>query len=134
MIFRQISKGLLLIVLAGALGFSIWTWAALEFVYSTGERAGYIQKFSKRGWLFKTWEGEMAMVNLPGTMPEKFYFSVRDDSIAERIKETLGHRIVLKYNQHRGLPPRIFGDTSYFIIEVRLVEGSEEPGPIPTAI
>jgi hypothetical protein len=51
-------------------------WVVLNWNYSTGERAGWIQKFSKKGWFCKTWEGEMAMVSMPGAVPEKFYFTV----------------------------------------------------------
>ncbi|MGZ9076524.1 MAG: hypothetical protein ACXW13_12200, partial [Burkholderiaceae bacterium] len=52
----------------------------LTWNYSTGERAGWVQKLSRKGWLCKTWEGEMAMVSMPGAIPEKFLFTVRDDA------------------------------------------------------
>jgi hypothetical protein len=92
-----------------------------------------ILNFSKRGWLFKTWEGEMAMVNLPGAMPEKFFFTVREKDIAVEIEKTLGHRVVLQYDQHRGIPSNIFGETSYFVSSVRPVTDAEAPEPLPTA-
>jgi hypothetical protein len=99
-----------------------WLLIALKYVYSTGERAGYVQKFSKKGWLIKTWEGDLAMVNLPGQISERFEFTVRDPKIAEQISRTMGRRVVIKYNQHRFLPGQLFGDTEYFVAEVR-----EEP-------
>ena len=121
MIMKKISQFVIVTLLVAAAGFAIWTWAALTFVYSSGERAGYIQKFSKRGWVFKTWEGELAMVNLPGAMPEKFYFSIRNMDVANRMSKVLGQRVVLKYNEHRGIPVSIFGETSYFATEVEPV-------------
>jgi hypothetical protein len=103
------------IVLAG------WSWATLAYVYARGERAGYAQKISKKGWLFKTWEGELAMVNLPGALPEIFSFTVRDDAVAHEIERKLGQRVSLAYEQHKGLPGNIFGDTEYFIVHVSTV-------------
>src|SRR5215510_10747861 len=70
-----------------ALVLVLWTLITLNYTYSTGERAGYVQKISERGWICKTWEGEIAMANLPGTMPQIFEFSVRDDAIAEQISK-----------------------------------------------
>lgn len=133
MIFRKIAKYVFVSILVFLAAVTIWTWASLSYVYSTGERAGYVQKFSKKGWLIKTWEGEMAMVNLPGAMPEKFLFTVREAELAEKIKKTLGHRIVLEYNQHRGLPGTLFGDTPYFVSDVRPVIDAESPEPLPAA-
>lgn len=103
-------------------GFVLYTWTALSWSYSKGERAGYIQKFSERGWLCKTWEGELAMVSMPGTMPEKFFFSVRNNAVAERINQAAGKRVVLVYEQHKGIPTSCFGETEYFIIDVRSIK------------
>jgi|SRR5579864_1400694 len=111
---------LALLVLAGA-GFALYVWATLTFSYSSGERAGYVQKFSRKGWLCKTWEGELAMVNLPGAMPEIFRFTVRDGAVAARLDQTMGQRVALHYEQHRGVPSSCFGDTEYFVTEVRPV-------------
>jgi hypothetical protein len=102
--------------------FALYTWGALTWSYSSGERAGYVQKFSKKGWLCKTWEGELAIVSLPGTMAEIFYFTVRDDAVAGRINQTLGKRVALSYKQHKGIPTSCFGDTEYFVVDVKAVE------------
>ena len=109
-----------LLVLAGA-GFALYAWATLAYSYSSGERAGYVQKFSHKGWLCKTWEGELAMVNLPGAMPEIFRFTVRDGTVAARLNQTMGQRVALHYEQHRGVPTSCFGDTEYFVTDVRSV-------------
>ena len=100
----------------------LYTWAALTWSYSKGERAGYVQKFSKKGWICKTWEGELAIVSIPGTMSEKFFFTVRDDSVAARVNATLGKRVALTYRQHKGIPTSCFGETEYFVADVRVVE------------
>ena len=102
--------------------FALYTWTTLAWSYSEGERAGYVQKFSHKGWLCKTWEGELAMVSMPGTMPEKFLFTVRDDAVAERINQSLGKRVAVGYQQHKGVPTRCFGETEYFVGNVKVVE------------
>lgn len=112
----------LLVILIPTLLFSGWAWVTLNYAYSKGERAGYAQKLSQRGWLCKTWEGELAMVNLPGAMPEIFRFSVRNDSIANYLEKNLGKRVSLSYEQHKGVPTSCFGETEYYITNVRMVE------------
>ncbi|MFL5577871.1 MAG: hypothetical protein ACJ79S_18100 [Gemmatimonadaceae bacterium] len=98
-----------------------WTWGALSFTYSRGDRTGYIQKLSKRGWVCPTWEGEMALSNVPGQMPEKFYFTIRDDDVAQQVQKVEGQRVSLMYEQHRGVPFSCFGDTEYYVSGVRAV-------------
>jgi len=102
--------------------FSLYAWAALSWTYSNGERAGYVQKFSEKGWICKTWEGELAIVSIPGTMAEKFYFTVRNDSIARLVNLTMGKRVALVYHQHMGVPTTCFGETQYFVVDVKAVE------------
>jgi hypothetical protein len=110
------------ILLVPIVGLIIYTWIALSWSFSKGERAGYIQKLSKSGWVCKTWEGEMAMVTMPGAIPDKFLFSVRDEKVAERINKFAGKRVALVYEQHKGLPTSCFGDTEYFIVDVKAIE------------
>lgn len=101
--------------------FAGYIWVALNWSYSEGERAGFMQKLSKKGWMCKTWEGELSLVALPGAAPEKFLFTVRDDEVADRINQQVGQRVALTYEEHRGLPTTCFGDTGYFVTGVRLV-------------
>jgi hypothetical protein len=101
---------------------TLWTLFTLNWTYSAGERAGYVQKLSERGWICKTWEGEMAMVTMPGTVAEKFYFTVPDDAIAQKINATVGSRVVLHYEQHRWIPFSCFAETEYFVTDVRVTE------------
>ena len=90
----------------------------LNWSYSTGERAGWVQKFSKKGWICKTWEGELALVSLPGSTVEKFYFTVRDDAVAAQINKVMGHRVSLHYEEKVGLPSSCFGETRHFVTAV----------------
>jgi len=124
----KVIKVLAAIMAIAVLLFIAYTWLVLSWSYSSGERAGYIQKFSHKGILCKTWEGEMALVSMPGTVAEKFYFTVRDDQIAQQINESIGKRVALSYEQHIGVPSSCFGDTEYFIGAIRVVE---EPGFVP---
>jgi len=113
---------LLVVLLVPVLVFGAWSWITLNYSYSKGERAGYVQKISKKGWLCKTWEGELAMANLPGTMPEIFLFSVRSDSVARLLEKNAGKRVSVSYEQHRGVPTSCFAETEYYITNVRLVD------------
>ncbi|HVN40366.1 MAG TPA: hypothetical protein VMW19_19560 [Myxococcota bacterium] len=110
------------LLLAAALALAGWIFLTLHWSYSTGERAGYVQKLSKKGWICKTWEGELALITMPGTVAEKFYFTVRDDAIAAEINASLGNRVSLTYEQHVGLPTSCWGETQYFIKKVTKVE------------
>ena len=115
-------KWLLSLVLIGLVGTSVYTWGMLTWSYGSGERAGYVQKFSNRGYVCKTWEGELAMVSMPGTMSEKFFFSVREDAVAQKINANLGKKVALKYEQHIGLPTTCFGDTEYFVSDITVLD------------
>ena len=112
---------LLSLVAVPALLFAVWSWIALTYTYSDGERAGYVQKFSEKGWICKTWEGELSMVNVPGAAQERWIFSVRNDSVSKVIRETMGTKVALSYKEHRGVPTSCFGDTQYFVRGVRRV-------------
>ncbi len=109
------------LVLLPILVFTIWAGITLSFSYSNGERVGYVQKLSRKGWLCKTWEGELQMSNIPGSAPLLFQFSVRSDSIARAIEATNGRRVALTYEQHVGVPSDCFGETEYFVTGVREV-------------
>ena len=124
---HRLLRWVLAILLVPVLLFAMYTWATLTWSYSHGERAGYVQKFSQKGWVFKTWEGELAMVSMPGTTPEKFYFSVRNDSVAAHINALLGERVALAYDQHSGVPFNWWGETEYFVTDVRVLAAPVQP-------
>lgn len=100
--------------------FSIYAGAALNWAYSEGERAGVLQKFSHKGWVCKTWEGEIAMTTVPGVAPVMWSFTVRDDQVATQMSSAVGKRVVLHYAEHRGVPTNCFGETAYFVDSVTI--------------
>ena len=121
------------ILVLGLLLFAGYLWLMLTWSYSSGERAGWVQKLSKKGYICKTWEGEMAMVSLPGSIPEKFLFTVHDEQVAQRIHAVMGKRVSVDYEEHIGLPTSCFGDTRHFVKDVRVIEDTPAPLPIPGA-
>ena len=102
--------------------FAAYVWITLHWNYSAGERTGWVQKLSRKGWICKTWEGELSMIAMPGAAPEKFVFTVPEDRIADRINRLAGHRVALDYEQKVGVPTSCFGDTEYFVTGVRAVD------------
>ena len=121
-----ISKQRVIVILAGfvvvvALLFAAYVAIALSWSYSTGERAGYLQKLSSKGWICKTWEGEQSLVSLPGAAPEKFLFTVRSPEVVAQLNAAMGKRVTLNYEQHKGLPTSCFGETEYFVTGMKEV-------------
>ena len=110
------------LILLAALGAG-YTAFVLGFSYSAGDRAGVLQKFSRKGWICKTWEGELAMTTVPGVAPILWQFSVRDDRVAEQVRKALGRWVVVNYAEHRGLPTSCFGDTPYFVDSITVQAG-----------
>ena len=109
------------VILLPVLVFTLWAGAALHFTYSKGNRAGYLQKISQRGWICKTWEGELLVSAVPGSAPEKFLFTTRSDSIAALLSKFNGQPVQLDYEQHTGVPSKCFGDSEYFVVGVHAV-------------
>ena len=121
----------LLLLIAG------YFWLALSWSFSTGDRAGWVQKLSNKGWVCKTWEGELALVSLPGTMPEKFTFTIWDKEVARQVTSVMGKRVTLHYEEKVGLPGSCFGDTRYYVTgvtvsdEIPLATGIVVPSTLP---
>ena len=118
------TKSRVILSLAGlcttiAVIFALYVFAALRWSYSTGERAGFLQKISDKGWICKTWEGELSLVALPGAAPEKFLFTVKNAEVAKQVNAAVGKRVALTYEQHKGLPTSCFGETDYFVVGVK---------------
>jgi len=129
----------LLALLAPLLLVAAYFAVVLNWNYSSGERAGWVQKLSRKGWLCKTWEGELALVSLPGSTPEKFFFTVNDDAVAAQLNEAMGKRVALHYVEKVGLPTTCFGETRHYVTGVRVQDeiplspGVVVPRPAPEA-
>lgn len=119
---RRDGGWILLVPIALVAVAAVWVWAMMAWSYSSGERAGWVQKFSKKGWVCKTWEGELALVTMPGTAQEKFLFTVWDDDVARQLNAAMGKRVSLHYKEKVGLPGSCFGETRYWVDGVRGVE------------
>ena len=94
--------------------FSLYVGLMLSWSYSDGERAGVLQKFSRKGWLCKTYEGELAMTTAPGVAPVIWDFSARDKNVVPQLRAGIGKLVVIHYTEHRGIPTDCFGQTGYF--------------------
>jgi len=106
------------------LGSAAWTWGALGFVYSSAERTGYVKNLSQRGWLCKTWEGELTVLPASGladtTSAAGFAFTIRNDSVAKALQLADGHRVTISYDEHKGIPSTCFGETQTFVRGFRI--------------
>ncbi len=119
---RHFRRALLLLLLLAAVALTLWTMMSLSWPYSDGVRAGVLQKFSRKGWVCKTREGELAQFVVAGVSPQIWAFSVRDPEIAKQLVKDVGHSVQLHYTEHRGVPGSCFGDTRYFVDEVTLTD------------
>ena len=135
---RRIKRFFLYWLAGLVLAVGLWTLFSLNWRYSEGDRGGVVQKFSSKGWVCKTYEGELAMYVVPGMAPEIWEFSVRDKAVASQLSGFVGERVQLHYSEHRGLPTSCFGETSYFVDRVTqappAVTSEAPPGPtmLPT--
>ena len=114
---KVLSRLIFLLIIA-ALLVALYTWITLSYVYADGSRAGFLQKFSKRGWICKTWEGELVTGSMLGNQ-EKFSFSVRDEELAKLVAAQIGKRVEIEYHQHVGVPTTCFAETEYFVKNIR---------------
>jgi hypothetical protein len=122
---RNDAGGVLMALLASVVAAALaaaYFWIFLTWDYSTGERAGWVQKLSNKGWICKTWEGEIALVTMPGTAQEKFLFTVWDEGVARQINSAMGKRVSLHYDEKVGLPGSCFGETRHWVNGLKAVE------------
>jgi len=118
---RSFTSYLVWSLIAALVLVTLYTLFMLWWSYSEGERAGVLQKFSKRGWICKTYEGEIAMYVVGGVAPQIWHFSVRDEATAAALTKAVGRQVRLHYTEHPGLPTSCFGDTDYFVEDVEIV-------------
>ncbi len=122
---------LLILILGGA---SLWTWLTLSWAYADGTRAGVLQKFTRRGWICKTMEGNLAQYLVPGISPQVWQFSVRDPAVAAQLEKIVGHQVQLHYTEHPGVPSACFADTRFFVDHVTVTDMPAAPGAAPAAM
>jgi hypothetical protein len=130
---RRGMRVLTMLIVAAVAGIALWTWLTLSWAYSDGERAGVLQKFSRKGWLCKTQEGEIAQYLVAGISPQMWLFSVRDATVAAQLDRAVGHRVQLHYTEHPGVPSSCFADTRFFVDRVIVTDGepgSQSPSPL----
>jgi len=129
----RLQRALSMLVALLLLGVAAWAWLALHVTYSQGERAGLLQKFSRKGWLCKTYEGELALYVVAGVQPTIWNFSVRDEAVAQQLAAAVGQRVQLRYAEHRGVPTSCFGETPYFVERLNAI-GDPYPAPPLTPV
>ena len=118
-------KALIISILALLLiGWGYFHWK-YNYTYSEGNRSGLLQKFSHKGNLFKTYEGELVLNSLTstGTNPisaEKFYFSVDKKTVAEKLMGVEGQRVILHYEEKNGAVAWR-GDSKYIVDSVKVL-------------
>jgi hypothetical protein len=122
-VLRFALRTLVGLVLTAVIAVGLYLMFSYHFTYSKGESVGFVQNLSYKGWVCKTWEGEQirALATLPA-IPEKFAFTVRDDAVADQINKHIGQKVVIEYEQHKGLPS-CFGETEHFITKVTPAPG-----------
>ena len=125
----RFGRWLLVLLLAAIGGVVLWTWLTLSWAYSDGERAGVLQKFSRRGWICKTQEGELAQYVVAGVSPQIWEFSVRDPAVAAQLNKAVGRQVQLHYTEHKGMPSSCFADTRYFVDRVTVVDNPPRSAP-----
>jgi hypothetical protein len=118
----RFARWVLILVLLSITGFAIYTWGALNYTYSEGERVGYARKLSHKGWVCKTWEGEISMTNSVGAQESMFAFTVRDEAVVEKLRALEGKQVTILYKERAGLPSSCFGDTIYHAYDVRAIK------------
>jgi hypothetical protein len=125
----RFGRWVLILLLLVIVGGGLWTWLTLAWAYSDGERAGVLQKFSRRGWICKTQEGELAQYVVAGVSPQIWEFSVRDPAVGAQLNKAVGRQVQLHYTEHKGVLSSCFADTRYFVDRVTVV--GNQPGSAP---
>jgi hypothetical protein len=118
---KKVIKWLLIIIVI--IGLSVFYWKYF-YTYSEGYRAGLLQKFSHKGAIFKTYEGEMILSSVSTSRDvaiasDKFLFSVVNKSLIRQFDTLQGLTVIVHYRQKNE---SIFwrGDSPYLVDSVKL--------------
>jgi hypothetical protein len=122
-IVKKIKRIFRLLIIFLILAAGIFIYGKYFYTYSDGYRAGLLQKFSHKGNIFKTYEGEIILSSVTSTnnvalASEKFYFSVTDKVLAQQLDTLQGQFVIVHYRQKNGV---VFwrGDSEYFVDNVK---------------
>jgi len=121
---KKIKKYLYMALATVVVIIGIYVYWSFFFTYSDGYRAGMLQKFSRKGTIFKTYEGEMILSSVQSNKnvalaSEKFMFSVSDKQVALQLEKLQGKNIVVHYTEKNNtLPWR--GETVYIVSSAKL--------------
>jgi hypothetical protein len=119
---RRGRRGLILVILLSPIAlFALYTWFVLHWDYSNGYRSGILQKFSQKGWVCKTYEGELWQSVVANVAPTIWLFTVREDRVVRQLDSLVGKPVRLHYTEHRGVPLSCFGDTNYYVDSITVV-------------
>lgn len=94
------------------------------YTYSEGYRAGLLQKFSSKGTIFKTYEGEIILSSISSTRDvaiasEKFYFTLKNKALVRQFDMMQGQNVIVHYKQ-KNAPLFFRGDSEYLVDSVRV--------------
>jgi hypothetical protein len=126
---KKFLNWLILVIIIVLAAFFYWKYF---FTYSEGYRAGLLQKFSRKGVVFKTYEGEMILSSVRSNRDiaiasEKFFFSVKTENVANKLNQLQGEFIVIHYREKNGVLPWV-GETRYLVDSVKIVDpGNQLP-------
>ena len=130
---------LFLVLFIPLVAVALYTFFVLSWSYSDGIRAGELLKFSRKGWLCKTYEGELAQFlenQGQGMAPRIWAFTVRDEAVIQQLNQSVGQNVQLHYTEHKGVPTTCFGETQFYVDEVTLTKApgtaaAPVPAPVP---
>lgn len=118
---KRILKWSAFIILLLLFGFIYWKYF---YTYSEGYRAGLLQKFSSKGTIFKTYEGEMILSSISSSRDiaiasEKFYFTLTNKNLVRSFDTLQGENVIVHYKQKNGI---LFwrGDSDYLVDSISI--------------
>lgn len=124
--FKPVKKILYWAVFVLVIFLGVFIYWKYGFTYSKGYRAGLLQKFSEKGVVFKTYEGEMILSSVQSNAnvaiaSEKFLFSVADEAVAKQMEQIQGKNVVVHYHEKNGVLPWV-GESKYIVDSVRVTD------------
>ena len=127
-------KKLIIVVAAAA-----FVFFKFFYVFGTGVKAGELNLFVYKGYVFKTYEGRLIQAgynskNSNATIQSnEFNFSVKSESVARQLERCTGKRVELHYKEYLGaLPWR--GMTKYVVDSIYSISPASDQVELPVVI